>query len=346
VRFRDAGFDARPEEIVPSDKDLGSRNKAKMAVGGTSRKPTLGIVNADYSISDISDCPLHIQPIPGLLPAIRELISQHSLAPYDIKARTGEIKYVIVRASETTGECMLRLVLRSREQLKAAENLLREAQEKFPAIIVASINLQPVPQAIIEGPEEIQVSDRDYMVDVLAEKKIVFSAQSFSQVTSNVAAKLYLAAAEIVKKARPKTLLDLFCGVGAFSLFCAPWVERGVGVELSERAISNAQRGFELNGLSNFEFIADDAEKFLERFKQSLDCIIVNPPRRGLSPVLVRDIVRLAPETLLYSSCYPESLLRDLRALSNQYAIERILPFDMFPLTGHVETLVSLAKIR
>lgn len=340
--FTRAGFEVSIDTVVASDTLLPSRNKAKMAVGGSTTNPAFGLVSPDYRVADITACPLHIAPIPEILAAVKPLISELGLLPYDIAARTGELKYVLVRSSETTGETLVRLVLRSRDQLREASAVLEKLQASFPQVQVISVNLQPVPQAVIEGEEEIVISPRDYIVDKIAGRDLVFSPQSFSQVTSNVAGKLCSFVAEKVRTAGVQTLLDLYCGVGAFSIISSPYVTSALGVELSEQAIRNAARSAQMNSLSNLSFEAVDVERFLAQYKDRADCSIVNPPRRGLSAHIISNLQRLKPRLLVYSSCYPDTLLRDLKLLCSSYKIAAVRPFDMFPLTSHVETAVIL----
>lgn len=343
--FAAAGLECEVQALIPSDVTLASRNKAKMAVGGTVSNPLLGFTSSECRVIDIPACPLHISPIPQILAELQKLISEFSLQPYDISAQRGELKFVLVRSSETTSETYVRLVLRSREQLDAARAALVKLQATFSQVVVTSVNIQPVPQAIIEGAEEILISERDFIVDSIAGKQLVFSPQSFSQVTSNVAAKLYLFVAEVVRAAAIRKLLDLYCGVGAFSIVCASFVEQSFGVEISSQAIENARRSVTLNALGNLRYEAADVEKFLKSHADLPDAIIVNPPRRGLSKSVIEDVRRITPRLIVYSSCYPDSLLRDLKLLQPDYSIAQVRPFDMFPLTAHVETVVVLERI-
>ncbi|MBN8548618.1 MAG: 23S rRNA (uracil(1939)-C(5))-methyltransferase RlmD [Deltaproteobacteria bacterium] len=342
--FSEAGLAQKILPVVPSQSLLPSRNKAKMAVGGSKEKPVLGFPGADLRIVDIPKCPILIAPIPEIIATIQNLITTYSLEPYDIEKRTGELKYVLARASETTGEAYVRLVLRSRDCIDSARLLLEKLQSLLPAVRVISVNIQPVPQAIIEGPEEIIFSKQEYIIDEIAGKKLTFSPQSFSQVTSNVAEKLYAYVAQVLRERGSTDLLDLYCGVGAFSIIASGSIERGVGVEISEQAIQNAARSAELNSIRNLQFFAGDVEEFLKTYAERPTAVIVNPPRRGLSDATVASLLRMSPQLLIYSSCFPDTLLRDLRVLTQEYSIDSVQPFDMFPLTSHVETVVVLSR--
>jgi 23S rRNA (uracil747-C5)-methyltransferase len=330
--------------MITASPAFASRNKTKMAVGGSIEAPRLGYVRQDQTVEDLEGCPLYPAPIPALLSAVRRGITKYRLAPYSIQKDKGELKHVIIRASEASGEALVRLVLRSRAELSRAEALLQALQDQFPAVVVTSVNFQPVRTAIIEGEEELVLSERSTIVEQYDRYRFPLSPQSFSQVTSGVAVQLYQAAAKVVAQRRPKTVLDLFCGVGAFSLFASPYVEKVLGVELSSQAISNAIEATRMNQISNATFLAADVGTFLQQLKTPYEAVIVNPPRRGLGPEICKQLMPNVGELLLYSSCNSETLAKDLRELSAQFSVREVTPFDMFPNTPHMEVLVELHR--
>lgn len=330
-----------PQPVIPADSLFSSRNKAKMAVARAGEEIVLGYTTSQGESVEIGGCPLHIPPIPAVIESARRAVRDAGLEPYDVSARSGELKYLIVRASESTGEVMLRLVLRSREQLGVARMVLAEIASKEPRTVVQSINFQSVHQAIVEGPEELLVSEREYLHDRLGSFTLAVAPQSFSQVTSSVAVKLYSYVASKVAAARPRRLLDLFCGNGAFSIFCADSVVEGVGVEISEAAVRSAQKTFELNAKTNFSFQAADAGCYIQK-SSGFDAVIVNPPRRGIGEQTAAALIQQRPPLLIYSSCHPRSFVTDLSVLAAAYEVVDVQPFDMFPGTEHVEVVAEL----
>lgn len=337
-----ASLSALVEPCVPSDRLLGSRNKAKMVVGGSARQPELGIMLEGFRFQELAACPLVDERVPPLLVAIREGISRHCIDPYDVARRKGELKYCIVRMSERSGEAIARFVLRSRSQAERVAKLAVELTQQFSDLKVVSINLQPVHQAVLEGEEEFIVSAVDHIRDPLGRYEFLCGPQSFAQVTSNVAVKLYEFVASHAQAIRPKRVLDLFCGIGGFSTFCAPYSENIQGVELSAPAIQDAVRSAEHNRITNTHFLAADVEAYLEQLVESPNLIVINPPRRGLSPRIIERLLKLRAPHIIYSSCNPTSLARDLAELSDAYTVKTIRPFDMFPLTEHVEVVAVL----
>jgi 23S rRNA (uracil747-C5)-methyltransferase len=332
--------------MVSSTKDYGSRNKAKLAVGGTTAAPQLGFPNREGVITPVLDCPLHLPMLNELAAICLREISAQGISPYDVRRRSGELKYLLLRGSESTGELMLRVVLRSELQAERARDLCASLQKQIPELKVTSLNFQPHPKAIVEGEREEILSENRRLRDTLGAIPLLYSPQSFSQVTSNVAEKLYATAATWMRESNSRRLLDLYCGVGAFSLFAAKHLERGHGIELSSSAIGDAQEAAKLNSFTHLSFEALDVDAFLRKgasLRGTYDTVVVNPPRRGLSPATIAALKAMEPKTVIYSSCNAESLVRDLRVLSSTFSLSRVQPFDMFPMTEHFETLVELA---
>ena len=175
--------------------------------------------------------------------------------------------------------------------------------------------------------------------------QLSFQPQSFIQVTHEIASALYHRAATYVRENSFSHALDLFCGVGGFSLSIASSVRRITGVELSPSAVESAQHAAAHLAVSHAHFIAGDVENFLKNSSlQGVDLVIINPPRRGLSAAIREDLLSLAPSSIIYSSCDPETFSRDIENLATAYTLKVFAPFDMFPLTSHCEVLGILEK--
>jgi 23S rRNA (uracil747-C5)-methyltransferase len=250
-------------------------------------------------------------------------------------------------ANTTMTEGILRFVLRSSEAVARIRKALPEIQARAPWLSVVSCNIQPIPAAILEGEEEILLTETSHMKELFGTIPLYFAPQSFMQVTPTIAAKLYRAVGEYVSRNRFTSALDLFCGVGGFSLHVAPHVDTITGVELSPAAIHSAQKSAYEASVTNATFIAADVEQFLSAHPSlDPDQIVINPPRRGLSESICAHLVRLAPRTILYSSCNPETFARDVQWLSGAFQLRHVQPFDMFPMTNHCEVLGELRRIN
>lgn len=329
---------------VTSPVLLGSRNKAKFIVGGYIEYPSLGMATSEQETKDLSACPLHDKGIQNLTTVLKKLITEFRLGPYSISRRKGELKAIIVRVGAGTGNLTVRFVVRSHELRKNIEAASKELIRQVPSVKVGTMNIQPEPAAILEGPEEIVLSKDHFMEERLGDFRISISPQSFSQVSSLVADKLYQTASEIVGGIKPKFMLDLFCGTGCFSLFSAKHSGKVLGVELSASSISDANRSAEWNNLQNLIFEKGDVvQRMNQGFEEKPDLILVNPPRRGLGEELCNMIATQSSQNIIYSSCNVKSLVDDVKRLTN-YHIKSAQVFDMFPLTEHFEALIVLSR--
>lgn len=321
-----------------------SRNKAKVAVGGTVELPIMGVTRSAGVISEVLECPLHLEEMNSILQYIKSKIKDFNLTPYSIEKQKGELKHILLYKSERTGKLMLRFVLRSKESLDRISIFYKHhLKNVFPNIEVVSVNIQPIHQAILEGSDEIILSDKKMIRSDLGELPLYLAPKSFFQVTSHVAEKLYSKAAQYIDENQSKSILDLFCGVGAFALYAAQKGREVIGVELSAEAIACAKLSAQESN-SNVKFIAGDATDFIKENKIQFDTVITNPPRRGLNGEIIEKIIELDPELFLYSSCNPQTLRRDVTDLGDHFELIELLPFDMFPLTNHLECLAVFKK--
>ena len=318
------------------------RNKAKMVVSGSVERPILGIVNPQGEGIDLTDCPLYPS---SFLPVFRELlpfIAKAGLTPYHVARRKGELKYLLLTES-TQGGMMLRFVLRSEKKLEQLKKVLPELLQRLPQLVVVSVNIQPVHMAIMEGEREIILSKASTLAESFNDIPLWIRPQSFFQTNPEVAAKLYLTAREWTRPLKLNSLWDLFCGVGGFGLHCAREETQLTGIEISPEAIACAQDSARKLGLSNTQFQALDATQYALNNTAAPDLLLVNPPRRGIGPALCEFIVNAQPAAILYSSCNPESLVKDITRLTG-YRLERVQLFDLFPHTAHSEVLTLLIR--
>lgn len=328
---------------VLADVQQGSRNKAKLAVALVGDDLQFGFYNHAQVFKKLEDCPLHAEPINALLVDLKKLLREFKIKPYQLATQAGELKFVMITMSESRDELLLRFVLRSVHELPRLKKLTVTLLETQPMVKVVTANIQPKHQAVLEGEEEIVLTSGDAIVHHFGEITLLQGPRSFFQTNSAVALRLYQAFQAEMKNCQVKTLLDLYCGVGAFSFFASRLCERVVGVEISEAAINYAKQACVMNHADNCEFIAMDAEVYLKTLApNSFDAILVNPPRRGLNAAIIDDLLRLSPQIILYSSCNANTLQRDCLQLASRYSINSLRLFDMFPFTSHFETLAVM----
>lgn len=317
--------------------EAGFRNKAKMVVAGTVEEPTLGILDGAGLGIDLVGCPLHEPAIMAALPVLREHVRRAQLVPYSVPQRRGELKHVLVTTSPD-GELMVRFVLRSTEAIPRLRKHLASLREELPAAVVISANLLPAHAALTEGAEEIPLTENQLLTMRMNGIELLLRPGGFFQTNSTVAAALYRAAAVWAEEVAPGTVTDLYCGVGGFALHLTRPGRDVVGVETSAEAVDGARLAAERLGTSaRFEVGDATAAGYLDA-----DLVVVNPPRRGIG-TLAQRLERSGARRVLYSSCNPITLGRDLAAMPSLRPVRAQL-FDMFPQNHHAEVLVLLER--
>jgi 23S rRNA (uracil747-C5)-methyltransferase len=326
---------------VPS-AESGFRNKAKMAVGGTVDAPTLGILDPGGVGVDLRDCGLYPASLQAALPVVAGLVTRARLVPYDVPTRRGELKYVLVTESPD-GDLMLRFVLRSTEALPRLRKHLPWLLAALPRAVVVSANILPEHKAVLEGEQEVVLTERATLRMRVNDVDLHLRPQSFFQTNTDVAATLYRIGREWVDAADPRSVWDLYCGVGGFALHVARPGRSVVGIETSVEAIASAEQSRDDLGLADVRFAAGDATAFALGAGAPPDLVVVNPPRRGIGPALAQWLEASGVRDVVYSSCNAASLARDLAAMpSLRPRRGRLL--DMFPQTGHYEVVVALSR--
>lgn len=355
------------------------RNRAKLAVGGSAGAVTLGILDRGGIGVDLTDCLIHEPGIRDIIPALAEFLNRTGLAPYSVPKRKGELKYAHVTISPD-GELMIRFVVRTEHGLQVLRSRTEELRELFPQAAILSVNLLPEHKAVLEGErEEPLVGSALAMrlgghgrgtANAGREVTLYLRPQSFFQTNTSVALALYRQASEWVDRVDPRSVWDLYCGVGGFALFTArpafaeprethegaarsddplgastaPGQRDVLGVEMSEQAIVSAERSASEAGI-RARFLSGDATAFaLGASEEELpEFVIVNPPRRGVGESLSTWLEGSPIRHVLYSSCNPESLARDLARMPS-FVVREARLFDMFPHTGHLEVAVLLER--
>jgi 23S rRNA (uracil747-C5)-methyltransferase len=337
-----------PAEFNPpvTSPEQGFRNKAKFVVTGEAGAPVIGLLGPDAPDEgrELLNCPLHVPEINAALPVVRDFIVRANLAPYKIAERRGELKGLILFFSPETRALYLRFVLRSKESLDRLRKHKDFLLERLPELRCLSVNLQPVHKAILEGDEEIFLTDATAIPHRVGADALEVDPRAFVQTNQRIAAELYRTAAEWVRAAGGGRFLELFCGLGAFSFSCAGAVTAGLGIEINGDAVAAANRTAIRLNLGHLTFKSADAgtvRSEIEAF--SPDVVLVNPPRRGIGPA-AELLLSAKPATLIYSSCNHESLAADLAKLAEAYEVRAVQLFDMFPHTSHFETLVELRR--
>jgi len=332
--------------------ESGFRNRVKLVVGSAESGAgmTLGILGPDQRGVDLRECAIQAPEIAAVIPAIAEMLETSGLPPYDVPERRGELKFVHVTVSPA-GEMMLRFVGRTQHTLDVLRARLAQIRAAVPQASVITVNLLPEHRAALEGErEEVLFGESLRMaVDPAGEVSLNLLPGSFFQTNTAVTAQLYGRVSEWVAERRPASLWDLYCGVGGFALHCAHALGADhsaevLGVEVSAAAVRAAERTAADSGITA-SFVAGDATEFAlaASAESTPEALIVNPPRRGIGEQLAHWIEGSGVPFVIYSSCNPESLARDLARMP-AYRVTAAQAFDMFPHTGHLEVAVRLER--
>ncbi|MEN0614314.1 23S rRNA (uracil(747)-C(5))-methyltransferase RlmC [Klebsiella indica] len=323
--------------------ESGFRNKAKMVVSGSVERPLLGMLHRDGAAEDLTDCPLYPASFAPVFTALKPFIARAGLTPYNVARRRGELKYLLLSESQRDGGMMLRFVLRSESKLAQLRAALPELRAQLPQLKVITANIQPVHMAIMEGEQEIFLTDQQALAENFNGVPLWIRPQSFFQTNPVVASQLYATARDWVRQLPVKHMWDLFCGVGGFGLHCATPQMRLTGIEIAPEAIACAKQSAAELGLHNLHFQALDSTQFATGKGEVPELVLVNPPRRGIGEELCAWLSRMAPAYIIYSSCNARTMAKDIAQLDG-YQIARIQLFDMFPHTAHYEVLTLLVR--
>ncbi|EKK4083298.1 23S rRNA (uracil(747)-C(5))-methyltransferase RlmC [Cronobacter dublinensis] len=319
------------------------RNKAKMVVSGSVEKPLLGMLHRDGTPVDLTECPLYPASFYAVFTALKPFIARAGLTPYNVARKRGELKYLLLTESTLDGGLMLRFVLRSTTKLEALRAALPALLAQLPQLRVVTANIQPVHMAIMEGDQEIWLTEQQALAENFNGVPLWIRPQSFFQTNPTVASALYAAARDWVRALPVHHMWDLFCGVGGFGLHCATPEMTLTGIEIAPEAIASASASAQQLGLRNVHFQALDSTDFATGQQAVPDLVLVNPPRRGIGDALCDYLSRMAPQYIIYSSCNARTMAKDIKQLPG-YRIARVQLFDMFPHTAHYEVLTLLVR--
>ncbi len=335
-----------PGEIWAAPEGFGYRASAKLAVARKRGKPLVGMYRrGSHDVVDIAACPLHHPLINRVAAVVREELERRNISAYDADHRRGLLRYLLVRVSPTYDKAMVTFVTSERNYSEVTK-LAKWLQRKVPEVISIHQNVNAGSGNVILGRETYKVLGTPDLIDKVGDVRLRLGPTSFLQVHHAQAAHIYRLVCDWCDLRAGESALDLYCGVGGISLHLAASAHQVLGVETVAEAVRHAQANAIMNGFGNCRFIAGDVEEILgEAFPLTTKpgAVVINPPRAGCSPQVLAAIAAMQPRTLVYVSCHPASLARDLALLVEYgFQIAQVQPVDMFPQTPHVENVVRL----
>lgn len=334
---------------IGMENALNYRNKAQYPVGaGPEGKALLGFYERySHKIVDCTSCMIQDETSTLIKNIVRAFIHENNISLYDESTGKGLIRHLMTRTGFKTGEIMVVLVLNGKD-LPHKQKLVDNLTTRVPGIKSIVLNVNEKNTNIILGSMNIKIYGEGHITDYIGKYRFSISPLSFFQVNPAQTEVLYNKAIEYAALSGKETVFDLYCGIGTISLFLSEKAKKVYGIEVVEEAIKDAKVNAEINGVKNIEFITGEAEKVVpEVYKQGIkaDVVVVDPPRKGCDEALLKTLVSMQPERIVYVSCKPSTLARDLAYLSERgYKAVEIQPVDMFPYTVHVECVVLITR--
>lgn len=325
------------------------RNKAQLPIG---RAPDGGIsmgffASHSHRIIHCDECLLQPPAFTAAMNAFQEWAVQSGEDVYDEQTGKGRLRHLYLRQAGATGEIMVCVVVNG-NGVHYEPELVELLKEKVPGLKSVIINVNREKTNVVLGRKCRTVWGSDHITDVLCGLKFNISPMSFYQINRDQAERLYSIAGKYAGLTGGETLLDLYCGTGTIGLSMAKNAGHVIGVELVEQAVEDAKKNAEENGITNAEFLCADAAKAADMLKNRgvrPDVVVLDPPRKGCDAELIETVAKMAPARVVYVSCDPATLARDLKLFAQKgYEPKELTPVDMFPRTSHVECVVLMTK--
>ena len=301
-----------------------------------------------HEVVDIENCRIEDEEADAIIREIEVMLRSFRIKTYDEDTGYGLLRHVLVRKGYATGEIMVVLVLGS-PIFPSKNNFVKALRAKFPNISTVVLNVNDKKTSMVLGERNITIYGKGYIEDRLCGCTFRISPASFYQVNPKQTELLYQKAIECAGLSGKETVIDAYCGTGTIGLIAAQKAKQVIGVELNQDAIRDAIANAKRNQIQNIRFVHADAGKFMTEMaerREKADVVIMDPPRTGSDEAFLSSVVRLAPKKVVYVSCGPDTLARDLKYLTaHGYQVRECTPFDCFPMTSHIESVTMLQKI-
>jgi 23S rRNA (uracil1939-C5)-methyltransferase len=334
--------------VIGMDDPWRYRNKVEVPIGEREGGLVGGFyASGTHEIVDADECLIRHESGDEVVRKVKEIAERLGISAYDEATGKGHLRHVIVKTGFRTGEIMVVLVTGG-EELPQAERLAEEIVRAVPGVASVCRNINPGRAGAVMGEKTEILRGRDRIYDAIGDIRFAISPRSFYQVNPRQTEILYTQALQYAGLTGEETVIDAYCGVGTISLFLARKAKRVYGVELIPEAVEDARRNAELNGIRNAQFAVGRAEDVIPAWrKQGIvpDVIVVDPPRRGCDASLLETMIAMRPQRIVYVSCNPSTLARDLRVLEDGgFRTVEVQPVDMFPHTSHVECVIGICR--
>ncbi|TLG75349.1 23S rRNA (uracil(1939)-C(5))-methyltransferase RlmD [Culicoidibacter larvae] len=338
--------------VIESPKEWHYRNKMQVPVRASGPEGTLVagfFKEKSHDIVPFAGSTIHDETSSAMVEYFVEIANQMKISAYDSKRRTGNFRHLIVQHAEATGEYMLVFVTFGKER-KTLVRLAEAMVQKFPQIKSVVENVNTAHNSKILGESRRAFFGEMYITDAINDGlQVRLYPESFYQVNHAQMEQLYQKARDLAEVKADDVVADFYSGIGTMSMLFAQNAKFVYGVEVAAQAVKSADLNAELNSIHNVEFIENNVDSQIEAWVESglaVDVALIDPPRKGCSREFIENLVRLAPKRIVYISCHPDSFARDLNIFAELgYTSDTVFPFDMFPQTYHVETVVLMSRV-
>lgn len=332
------GINVPVNDVIGMENPLFYRNKLQYPLGkDADGKPVMGIfAERTHRIVPTEKCYIQNEKLQEVANEIFEFIRENKIRVYDEEKLSGEIRHLVLRIGIKTNEIMV-VIVSNKKKITKEKELVKFISERFTNVRTIVKNINPYDTNVILGNDNVVLFGDGYIYDELLGFKFKISPMSFYQVNPYQTEKLYSKAIEYAKLSGNETVFDLYCGIGTIGICASKDIKKLYGIETIQEAIIDAKQNASLNGIENAEFFVGDVEKtlpeFIEKNNISADVIFIDPPRKGCDRKAIETILKIKPKRIVYISCNPATLARDLRMFEGVYDIGEVTPVDMFPYT-------------
>ncbi len=335
-----------PKEIISMENPYYYRNKSLRTYQKKGKNDVLAGIYAkkSHKIVEVEDCLIENEVSQRIFKTILQIAKRYKMEPYDEDNEIGLLRHVLIRRGHNSKEVMVILVL-ANTYFTGKKNFVKLLVKKHPEITTIVVNYNKRKSSVVlEGKYET-IYGPGFIYDTLLGLKFKISPSSFYQVNSVQTEFLYKKVIELGDFKEGDRVLDAYCGIGTIGMIVSKYVREVIGVENNEKAIRDANINKKINSKENINFInADATEYIMENINEHFDKVIMDPPRAGSTREFLDALLKMSPEKIIYVSCNPDTLVRDLDVLVSKYRIDEVQPVDMFPFTKHVEALVLMTR--
>lgn len=338
-------LDIKVNDCLGMENPFNYRNKSQVPFSMNKKEICYGFYKQDtHKIVQMDNCFIQTDDANEILKTLALLMKKYKLSAYEEDKRKGIFRHVLIKKGFSTNQIMV-VFITNTVSFPGRKDFVKELVKKHTNIKTVIQNINTRDTNVILGEKEIVLYGTGYIEDVLLGVKFKISSKSFYQVNPRQTALLYSKAIELANLSKKDRVLDTYCGIGTIGLIAAKNVNEVIGVEIVKDAIKDAKSNALLNNINNANFVLDDASNFMIDFAKTtekIDVVFVDPPRKGCDEKFLNSLMKLSPNRIIYISCNPSTLARDLFTLKEKYNIKVIQPVDMFPHTFHIETIALL----